>query len=78
MPTTAKARFVLAAVMSAVMVFMVTLLVTYLNLGFHQGFLLQWVKAYFIAWPVAATTAFLVTPMARRVTDRLMAMTRGA
>jgi hypothetical protein len=29
----AKARFILAAVMSAVMVFMVTLLVTYLNLG---------------------------------------------
>jgi hypothetical protein len=74
---TAKARFILAAVMSAVMVFMVTLLVTYLNLGFRHDFLLQWVKAYFIAWPIAATTGFLVMPMARRVTDRLMQMTGG-
>lgn len=74
---TAKARFILAAVMAAVMVFMVTLLVTWLNLGFRQDFLLQWVKAYFIAWPIAATTGFLVMPMARRVTDRLVQMTGG-
>ena len=40
--------------MSSVMVFMVTLLVTYLNLGFVPDFLVQWVKAYVIAWPVAA------------------------
>jgi hypothetical protein len=74
---TAKTRFILAATMSAMMVFMVTLLVTYLNLGFHNGFLLQWVKVYFIAWPVAAVTGFLVMPMARRVTDRLVQMTGG-
>jgi hypothetical protein len=67
-----KARFVLAAVMSAMMVFMVTLLVTYLNLGFRADFLRQWVKAYFIAWPVAATTGFLVMPAARRATDGIM------
>lgn len=74
---TAKARFILAATMSAVMVLMVTLLVTYLNLGFRHDFLAQWVKAYFIAWPVAASTGFLVMPMARRVTDRILAMTGG-
>jgi hypothetical protein len=67
-----KARFILAAIMTAMMVFMVTLLVTYLNLGFRHDFLLQWVKAYFIAWPVAATTAFLVMPMARRMTDGIL------
>jgi hypothetical protein len=73
----AKSRFILVAVMSAMMVFMVTLLVTYLNLGLHEGFLRQWAKAYFIAWPVAAATGFLVMPMARRVTDRIVAMTGG-
>lgn len=67
-----KARFILAAVMSAMMVFTVTLLVTYLNLGWRADFLTQWVKAYFIAWPVAATTGFLVMPMARRATDGIM------
>jgi hypothetical protein len=58
--------------MSAMMVFMVTLLVTYLNLGFRADFLLQWAKAYVVAWPVAATTAFLVMPMAQRVTGRIV------
>jgi Protein of unknown function (DUF2798) len=70
----AKPRFILAALMSAMMVLMVTLLVTYLNLGFRSDFVTQWVKAYFIAWPVAATTGFLVMPMARRATDRIMTM----
>jgi Protein of unknown function (DUF2798) len=69
-----KARFILAALMSAMMVLMVTLLVTWLNLGFRADFLVQWAKAYVIAWPVAATTAFLVMPMARRATDRIMGM----
>jgi len=68
----AKTRFILAATMSAMMVFMVTLLVTYLNLGFRADFLLQWAKAYVVAWPVAATTAFLVMPMAQRVTGRIV------
>jgi hypothetical protein len=59
--------------MSSIMVFMVTLLVTYLNLGFVPDFLLQWVKAYFIAWPVAAGTAFTIMPACRRLTDRVVA-----
>ncbi|MEI7806262.1 MAG: DUF2798 domain-containing protein [Hyphomicrobiales bacterium] len=67
----AKSRFILAAVMSAMMVFMVTLLVTFLNLGLRPDFLYQWTKAYFIAWPVAAITGFLVMPMARRATEKI-------
>jgi hypothetical protein len=70
----AKTRFILAAVMSSMMVFMVTLMVTYLNLGLRPDFLLQWVKAYFIAWPIAAMTGFLVMPMARRATDGIVRM----
>ncbi len=73
----AKTRFILAAVMSSMMVFMVTLVVTYLNLGLPPNFLLQWVKAYFIAWPIAALTGFLVMPMARRATDGLVRMFGG-
>ena len=70
----AKPRFILAALMSAMMVFMVTLVVTYLNLGPRPDFLGYWAKAYFIAWPIAATTGFLVMPMARRATDRIITM----
>jgi hypothetical protein len=54
------------------MVFMVTLVVTFINIGPRPDFLTQWAKAYFISWPIAAATAFLVMPMARRVTDAIM------
>ena len=32
----------------------------------------RWAKAYVIAWPVAATTGFLVFPFARRATEEIM------
>ena len=76
-PMEGKARFILAATMSSMMVLMVTLIVTYLNLGFRHDFLIQWAKAYIIAWPIAAVTGYLVMPMARRVTTRLVAMIDG-
>jgi len=72
-----KARFILAATMSSMMVFMVTLIVTYLNLGIPPNFLTQWAKAYIIAWPIAAGTAYLVMPMARRFTTRVVALLDG-
>jgi len=73
----AKSRLILALLMSSVMVLMVTLLVTFLNLGLRSDFVLQWVKAYFIAWPVAAVTGFLVMPVARRLTERIVARLDG-
>jgi hypothetical protein len=72
-----KARLILAFLMSSVMVFMVTPLVTFLNLGLRADFLVQWVKAYFIAWPIAAGTAFVIMPAARRLTDRILARLDG-
>jgi hypothetical protein len=68
-----KARLILSLLMSSIMVLMVTLLVTFLNLGFAPGFLTQWAKAVVIAWPVAAGTAFVIMPGARRLTDRIVA-----
>ena len=65
----AKARLILAL--------LVTLLVTFLNLGLRSDFLIQWVKAYFVAWPVAAVTAFFVMPPARRLTERIVALIGG-
>jgi hypothetical protein len=67
-----KTRLVLSIVMTSVMVLAVTLLATWLALGFDRGFLMQWLKAYFVAWPIAALTAFLFMPAARRITDRIM------
>ena len=72
------ARFILAATQSSMMVFMVTLVATYLNLGLRPDFVLQWAKAFIVAWPIAAAMAYLVTPMARRFTDRVMSRIGGA
>lgn len=66
------ARLILAVLMTAVMVCMVTLVVTFINLGLSGDFLLQWAKAYFISWPIAAATAFVIMPAARRLTDAIM------
>ena len=73
-----KARFILAATMSSMMVAMVTLIVTWLNLGLRHDFILQWGKAYIIAWPIAAVTGHLVMPMARRFTERVVILIGGA
>jgi hypothetical protein len=73
----AKGRFIMAVLMSSMMVLMVTLIATFLNLGLRTDFLRQWVRAYFVAWPVAATTAFLVMPFAQRTTGRILAMLEG-
>ena len=72
-----KSRFILAALMSAVMVAMVTLLVTWLNLGFPSNFITEWVKAYFIAWPIAALTGYAIMPTARRLTQQIVTYLDG-
>jgi hypothetical protein len=69
-----RVRLILALVMSAVMVMMVTLLVTFLDLGLRPDFFQHWVRSYFIAWPVAATTAFFIMAPARRVTERIVSL----
>lgn len=72
-----RARLILALLMSSIMVMMVTLLVTFLNLGLRTDFLLQWLKAYIIAWPVAAVTGYFVMPTARRLTERIVVQLDG-
>jgi Protein of unknown function (DUF2798) len=73
-----KTRFILVTTMTAVMVALVTLIATWLNLGLRHDFIVQWAKAYIIAWPIAAITGYAVMPMSRRFTDRVVARIGGA
>jgi hypothetical protein len=59
------------------MVAMVTFIVTVLDLGLRSGFLLKWLEAYLIAWPVAAITAFFIMLPARRLRERIVALLDG-
>jgi hypothetical protein len=65
-------RLVLILLMTAVMVFAVTFVATTVTLGFTPDFLWQWGKSYLIAWPVAAATGFVIMPVMRRVTTRIL------
>ncbi|MGE0563151.1 MAG: DUF2798 domain-containing protein [Pseudolabrys sp.] len=69
-----KARFIFPVLMSGQMVLMVTALVTFLNLGLAPDFLRQWMKAFVISWPVAASAAFVAIPVARWATGRIVAV----
>jgi hypothetical protein len=73
-----KARLILVTTMTSIMVLMVTLISTFINLGFARDLFAQWAKAYFVSWPIAATTGYLVMPLARRFTARVMALLDGA
>ena len=63
-----KARFIFPVVITAIIVFVVSAVVTVTNIGFSADFVPRWLKAFIIGWPVAAVTAFVAIPYARRLT----------
>lgn len=69
-----KARFIFPVLMSGFMVFIVTALVTLLNMGLRADYVVRWMRAFVVAWPVAALVAFLAMPVARRLTLRIIAL----
>jgi hypothetical protein len=73
-----KTRLILVTTMTAVMVLMVTLIATFLNIGLRADFVLQWIKAYLVGWPIAAVTGYFVMPAARRFTMRVVNLIDGA
>jgi hypothetical protein len=72
-----KARLILMTTMTSMRVMMVTLVATAANIGMRHDFVLQWAKAYIVSWPIAAVTGYLVMPMARRFTERVLALLDG-
>ena len=72
-----KARLILVTIMTAIMVLVVTLVATFLNIGLRPDFVVQWIKAYLIGWPIAAITGYFIMPAARRYTTRIVALIDG-
>jgi len=66
-----KARFIFPVVITAIIVFVVSAVVTFTNIGFRADFVARWLKAFITGWPVAAVTAFVAIPYARRVTTSI-------
>ena len=68
-----KARFVFPVVITAIIVFAVSGAVTFFNVGWRNDFVIRWWSAFAIGWPIAARTAYLAMPFARRLTRRIVA-----
>jgi hypothetical protein len=68
-----KARFVFPVVITAIIVFVVSGALTFLNVGWRNDFVIRWWSAFAIGWPIAAGTAYLAIPFARRLTQRIVA-----
>jgi uncharacterized protein with PQ loop repeat len=72
-----KARYIFPVLITAVIVFVVSAVVTFTNIGFRADFVPRWLKAFSIGWPVASVTAFIMLPIVRSVTLKLVAVIEG-
>jgi len=68
-----KQRLIFTAVMSLTLSFFMTFWVTWINLGFNPDFILQWLRAFSMAWPAAAVISFVMGPFIQAVTLKLSA-----
>ena len=72
-----KAKFIFPVVITAIVVFAASAVVTWSNIGFASDFVRRWLTAFVIGWPVAAVTAFIALPLARRLTLSLVGLIEG-
>ena len=72
-----KAKYIFPVIMTAVVVFVASAVVTWHNIGFRSDYIPRWLTAFLVGWPVAAVTAFVAIPFARRTTAWLVALIDG-
>ncbi len=72
-----KARFIFPILMTAIIVFLVSAVVTAINIGFRSDYVAQWMRSFFVAWPIAAVVAFVAIPLARRGTQMVVGAIDG-
>jgi hypothetical protein len=72
-----KAKYIFPVIITAVIVFVVSGVVTWANIGFRSDFVVRWLSAFVIGWPVAAVTAFCAIPFVRRATLGIVGLIDG-
>lgn len=70
-------RLIFSAIMGAMMVFFMTFVVTLINVGPTPDFLVRWVRAFFMAYPIALPAIYFAAPLARRMTARFVHLPEG-
>ncbi|CAM4243713.1 DUF2798 domain-containing protein [Pseudoalteromonas byunsanensis] len=67
-----KHRIVFTMLLSLFLSILMTLWVTYINLGLSEHFLIDWGRAFLLAWPAAAVISFFSAPVAQKITQKLL------
>ena len=49
-----------------------SLVITYINTGMDGEFLMRWSKAWLVAFPIAIIAAIIVSPLAKKITNRII------
>ena len=73
-----KAKFIFPILATGIVVFVVTCVVTFSNIGLRANFIVRWLSAFSIGWPVASVTGLIAFPYIRRVTTGIVAMIERA
>lgn len=69
-----KFHLIFSLLMAAFMVFVVTFIITLVNVGWGDGFASLWLRAFTIAYVVAAPMIFFLAPAVRKLTGRILGM----
>ena len=48
-----------------------SLVITYINMGMDSEFLIRWSKAWLVAFPIAIFAAIIVSPVAKKITNKI-------
>jgi hypothetical protein len=67
-----KFHLVFSFVMGALMISIMTFVISLVNVGWSEHFLLIWMKAFSIGYVVGVPVIFLLAPVARKITGRLL------
>ena len=65
------APILFGALLSTIMVAIVSGVILASNQGVHNGFMLQWLRSFVTAWPIAFPTVTVIAPCIRRVVGSL-------
>lgn len=63
---------IFAFIMSGFMAFLMSAILTFINLGWFDGFVAAWLRAYLYAHVCAFPLVFVFAPLSRRLTAKLV------
>lgn len=67
-----KFHLVFSFVMGAMMISIMTFVVSLVNVGWGEHFMQAWMRAFLVAYVVGVPVIFVLAPVARKLTGRLL------